>query len=437
MVDDAGASPQARALAERFGARYEPHARPLGLNVARNTGVERSRGELVVFVDDDIRGGARLARGAARRRRRAPGRGRVHRARSGRAWRAARRAAAGARAPPITDARPRRAGHRRELRLGRQHGDPPHARWSASGRSTSSLAHGGDEQEWQERLRRRRRARASCTWPRPPSSTAAPAPTRGCARSARAAYARGRAARRFDARRGAAHRRSARELRTLAGCLGHVLRRRCPAGLTMVAHSAGRLREALRDAAAGAAAGTRTRRRAAEDFLSGTSGTVGGLDGCAAARSTRRVDAWELRQRQTHAAGAGRAARAAAAPRARARRASARSSASWPRDRARAAALPPRRRAAHLRRGRPRQVREPQPAAGRPPAGGPRLAAGGRRRRRAARAAFSTASCSCASASRWRSPSRPTACTRTPPGRSRAGTPAAWCARPASSRSAR
>src|ERR1700681_2274425 len=55
VVDDAGSSPHARALAARFGARYEPHAEPLGLNAARNTGVERSTGELVVFVDDDIR----------------------------------------------------------------------------------------------------------------------------------------------------------------------------------------------------------------------------------------------------------------------------------------------------------------------------------------------------------------------------------------------
>src|SRR6202035_4822363 len=54
VVDDAGPTPAARALAARFGARYEPHERPLGLNVARNTGVERSAGELVVFVDDDI-----------------------------------------------------------------------------------------------------------------------------------------------------------------------------------------------------------------------------------------------------------------------------------------------------------------------------------------------------------------------------------------------
>src|SRR5664280_3665123 len=53
VVDDAGPSERARALAERFGARYEPHDAPLGLNVARNTGVERSSGALVAFVDDE------------------------------------------------------------------------------------------------------------------------------------------------------------------------------------------------------------------------------------------------------------------------------------------------------------------------------------------------------------------------------------------------
>src|SRR5579884_476094 len=54
VVDDAGGSEQARRLVTRLGARYEPHPAPLGLNAARNTGVERSRGELVVFVDDDV-----------------------------------------------------------------------------------------------------------------------------------------------------------------------------------------------------------------------------------------------------------------------------------------------------------------------------------------------------------------------------------------------
>src|SRR5437660_1475142 len=55
VIDDAGPTAAARALAARFGARYEAHPGPLGLNAARNTGVERSSGELVVFVDDDIR----------------------------------------------------------------------------------------------------------------------------------------------------------------------------------------------------------------------------------------------------------------------------------------------------------------------------------------------------------------------------------------------
>jgi hypothetical protein len=66
-----------------------------------------------------------------------------------------------------------------------------------------------------------------------------------------------------------------RELATLAGCLGHVALRRCPAGLTMVAHSAGRLAEALRPARG---AGVADRGAPTEDFLSGASGTVGGLD---------------------------------------------------------------------------------------------------------------------------------------------------------------
>src|ERR1700719_2903374 len=55
VVDDGGETTQARALAERFGARYAPHARPSGLNAARNTGVASSSGELIVFVDDDVR----------------------------------------------------------------------------------------------------------------------------------------------------------------------------------------------------------------------------------------------------------------------------------------------------------------------------------------------------------------------------------------------
>jgi GT2 family glycosyltransferase len=61
---------------------------------------------------------------------------------------------------------------------------------------------------------------------------------------ARAAYGRGRAARRYDIHRGAAP-ATAVELRTLAGCGWHIVRRRCANGVVLAAHSAGRLREAL------------------------------------------------------------------------------------------------------------------------------------------------------------------------------------------------
>jgi hypothetical protein len=88
----------------------------------------------------------------------------------------------------------------------------------------------------------------------------------------RTALARGRAARRFDAFRNEAPSRT-RELVTLARCAGHVVLRRCPAGMTMVAHSYGRLQEALRPRRRAGRPETPSLR---EDFLSGESGTVGG-----------------------------------------------------------------------------------------------------------------------------------------------------------------
>ena len=62
---------------------------------------------------------------------------------------------------------------------------------------------------------------------------------------ARSEYRRGRAARRSDRRKGTRP-PSGRELRDLAGAGWHTARRRCPQGLVMGAHSAGRLVEALR-----------------------------------------------------------------------------------------------------------------------------------------------------------------------------------------------
>jgi GT2 family glycosyltransferase len=290
VIDDAGASPRAREQARRLGARYEPHERELGLNVARNTGVRRSRGELVVFVDDDVE--ARVD------------------------WLAALLTAARAhpdvdvlagRIRPRLEGRPPRTCGREgspitTLDLGERNTETRYA-WGANmairrdalervGAFEETLEHGGDEQEWQDRLRAREPgaqvlyvAGAAVDHRR----TGADARLRALARTA---FARGRAARRFDERRGPAP-SAVEELATLAGCAGHVVRRRCPAGLTMVAHSAGRLRECVGREPEPRRGPTATP-AAADDFLSGHSGTVGGIDGIVRAACDAATDAWEI-----------------------------------------------------------------------------------------------------------------------------------------------
>jgi GT2 family glycosyltransferase len=266
VVDDAGPSDEARALAERFGARYEPHPQPLGLNVARNTGVERSGGGLVVFVDDDVEVcegwlGA-LLRAAREHPEREVFTGPILARLEGTPPRSC-----GREGPPIT-----------ALDLG-PHDSHTRYAWGANmairrdalervGPFDVSLEHGGDEQEWQERRGGDALyvAAAALHHRRSPQD----AQLRSLCR---AAYARGRASRRFDAWREESP-SMAGELCTLAGCVGHVVRRRCPAGLTMVAHSTGRMREAIQ-----AGNTSPAHARPTDDFLSGESGTVGGLDG--------------------------------------------------------------------------------------------------------------------------------------------------------------
>jgi len=303
VVDDAGPSAAARELAERFGARYEPHARPLGLNVARNTGVERSAGELVVFVDDDVRVSAgwlsALLDAAAKHPDidvfTGPIRARLEDA-SG--WGSH---SCGRERPPITTLELGES----TLELGEDHADAQYA-WGANmairraalervGPFDVSLEHGGDEQEWQERLR------ASTPGARVLYVAGASVEHRRAGadarlrRLSRAAYVRGGAARRFDARRGHAPSLVAETL-TLAGCLGHVVRRRCPAGLTMVAHSYGRLREGLRERGAPAtfSPGEPLVDPDSDDFLSGASGTVGGFDAMRREALDEALDAWQL-----------------------------------------------------------------------------------------------------------------------------------------------
>jgi GT2 family glycosyltransferase len=305
VIDDAGPTPATRALAARFGARYEPHEGHRGLNVARNTGVERSRGELVVFVDDDVRAApgwlAALLGAAGANPDVEVFAGRIRASLEGPAPHSC-----GRENPPITT-----------LELGENDTDARYA-WGANmairrsalervGPFDVSLADGGDEQEWQDRLRAQRPG-ARVLYVANAAVDHRRAGTDARLRAlARTAHIRGGAARRFDTRRGAAP-TLAGELATLGGCIGHVLRRRCPAGLTMVAHSGGRLQEGLREALCGekaqvvsASAGVGASASApavdglaGEDFLSGQSGTVGGLDGALRSVRDEAAGVWEL-----------------------------------------------------------------------------------------------------------------------------------------------
>ncbi len=287
VVHDDPPSPAVRAVAERFGVGYLSHDRPLGLNAARNTGVANSHGELLVFVDDDVEvhpGWLEALLRAAREHPRAQVfTGPIHPRLEGNPPRSC-----GREGPPIT-----------ALDLGPEDTDRVRYAWGANmtvrrcalervGPFDATLGIYGDEQEWQDRLRSHGDGRVLYVATAALDHRRSPADAR-LRPLARAARARGRASRRFDAWRGEAP-SLPRELRTLAGCLGHVVRRRCPAGLTMVAHSVGRVEETARERGTPKA----VRAGAEEDFLSGESGTVGGLDAVRRGVYDRLLDAREL-----------------------------------------------------------------------------------------------------------------------------------------------
>lgn len=259
IVEDDAEDAATRALAERHGARYVALGRPRGINVARNAAVANATGGLLCFLDDDVEVW--------------PG------------WLDALLAHAGDEAfgGPI---RPRLEGSRlracgREplpltaLDLGHQDREARFV-WGANlairrdafervGPFDEALGGAGDEEDWQRRLR--------AVGGTVGYVAAAGVDHRRTGRDAkliplsRAAFYRGRAARRYEAFRGETPPLTT-ELRTLAGCVWHIVRRRCGVGVALTAQTAGRLAEALDPAPAPPSATD-------PDYLSGRSGTLG------------------------------------------------------------------------------------------------------------------------------------------------------------------
>jgi glycosyltransferase involved in cell wall biosynthesis len=244
VVDDGATDATAAVVAARPAVRYVHNSEDRGLNAARNTGVRESRAPLIAFVDDDVLVPPcwleALVAGAERHPEAEGFAGPIRARFEGRTPRSC-----GREDPPITT-----------LDLGTEDCEAA-AGWGAnfSVRRDAVERIGpfderivrphGDEEEWFERLRAAGGrvvylAAAGLDHRR----TAEDA---GLGPLARAAYARGRGARASDRRRDQAP-SLGKELRVLVGCAWHTVRRACPQGVIMSAHSAGRVVQALRSA---------------------------------------------------------------------------------------------------------------------------------------------------------------------------------------------
>lgn len=276
VVDDADDA-ETRAVAERHGARYLRREGIPGPNAARNTAIANTRSALLCLLDDDVE----VAEGWLSRLIEAANElpeevgviaGRIRPRLIGHHFRSCGREGA-----PITALEGDRD---RDCERG----------WAANmairrsaidqiGLLDERLGAGvGDEEDWQQRWldhggRIRFVAGAAVDHVR----TGDDARLRSLCR---AAYHRGKAGRRYDNVRGELP--SLRhELRTLLGCALHGPRHLCFNGPVMTAHTLGRVAETLKPIPLPAKTGV-------DDFLSGSSGALGGRRDAA----LRVVDRW-------------------------------------------------------------------------------------------------------------------------------------------------
>ena len=237
VVDD-GSTDDTRAVAQAHGARVEP-VRGSGLNAARNTGVAATTGELVAFLDDDVWVPpdwlAALAAGAEAHPEADAFGGPIHVRLEGPApagWR---------QAPPITALDLGDADRPAEMVWGANFAVRRSAFQRLGGFDEAIGGH-GDEEEWLMALKRSGGQIAYLAGAGVDHRRAGE--DARLRRLMRAAWHRGRGARRTDERRGVAP-PAARELRDVAGSLWHAARNVTPQGFVMAAHSAGRLRQGL------------------------------------------------------------------------------------------------------------------------------------------------------------------------------------------------
>jgi glycosyltransferase involved in cell wall biosynthesis len=241
LVVDDGSSDGTAALLERRGTptlRFDP---PKGLNAARNAGARAGRAELIAYTDDDVRVPPGWLRALVEGARRHPGAeafgGPIRASFEGPAPRGC-----GREDPPLTTLDLGEADRPAELVWGANMAVRRGA-FDRVGWFDEAIHGGGDEQEWLERLLAQGGpveyiAAAELEHRRVGDDARLRSLARG-------AYVRGRNMRAYDTSRGRAPALGS-ELLVLAGCGWHTLRRACPQGIVMGAHSLGRTVEALR-----------------------------------------------------------------------------------------------------------------------------------------------------------------------------------------------
>lgn len=240
VVDD-GSTDSTPDVIARFDVQSIAQDPPRGPNAARNAGVRAAQADLIALVDDDVfapPGWLAALVDGARRHPKADALGGPIRARlEGPAPRSC-----GREEPPVTT-----------LDLGSEDRETDLV-WSANmllrrsafdrvGPFDEDRPPGGDEEEWLRRLvGSGGRVFYVADAPIDHRRAGDDARLRSLMRSA---YHRGWNLRGYDESRGVAP-GVGRELRVLAGCGWHVVRRACPQGLIMGAHSWGRVRRAAR-----------------------------------------------------------------------------------------------------------------------------------------------------------------------------------------------